>query len=542
MTTPLTLGVDLAIVLGFLMVAAAAFRQRDRPGAAPFAVLAVCLAAMTASVGVARSSIAEDWATFLPFVPFVFASVAWVALAFEYTGRGPVVTRRVAGGLAAFGVVVLASTVSNAFVPDSLMTVLLLLVNLVQLALIAAIGYGAVLVGRSAVDYGDLSLGGSISLAAVGGGLVAITVLISLVPPLPLGVFFAGLEGILGVIAVLLLVVQLRYRVFETGASAGHLARESVLDQMSAAVAITGRNDRLLDYNRTARRAFDLDQSDALGAPVADALGFDPNQSDSDALQVETSDGRREFELERSDLTGQGDETVGRAYILRDVTERRTHEQQLDVLNRVLRHNLRNDLDAVRGFAETMELDDANVDSAALAGQIRATATDVADLGATLSAANRLLDADQLDFEPLDVGDTLEDVAASVGERYPEASISVTTEQSSLIVRSDREVFETALEETVQNGVEHNETETPHVELAAHRRKGDVVIEVRDDGPGIPERERAVLLEGEERPLRHGTGLGLWLVYWAVTRLGGSLAFRERDPRGSTVSIRIPAR
>jgi signal transduction histidine kinase len=68
------------------------------------------------------------------------------------------------------------------------------------------------------------------------------------------------------------------------------------------------------------------------------------------------------------------------------------------------------------------------------------------------------------------------------------------------------------------------------------------MIEVRDDGPGIPEQERSVLLEGTETPLRHGSGLGLWLVYWGVVRLGGDLQFREREPRGSTVAVRLPDR
>jgi len=541
MTSTLALGVDAAIVLAYLAVAVVGFRYREKPGALPFVALAGLLAAMTLSIAFGRLGIpSESIATLVLFGPFVFASLAWLALAFDYTGRGPVVTRRLAGGLAGFGGVVLVVTVLAAVVPESLLAFWLLLVNLVQLLLVAAIGYGAVLVARSGVEYGDLPRSGSLVLSAVGAGLVAVTLTLTLTPALPFEALLTILEAILGVMAVLLLLVSVRYRVFATGTSAGHLARESVLEAMSAAVAITGRRDRLLDLNRAAEQAFDVDLPDDLGVRIDEALDVDPDETESGPLTVVTSEGRREFDAERSELKGRGGESVGHAYVLRDVTERRTHEQRLDVLNRVLRHNLRNDLDAIRGFAETMERDDPAVDDAALARQIRETAEDVADLGTTLSAADRLLDPERLESEPIDVDTVLEDVAETVGTTFPEASITVTSEDAPITIHSDRRILGAALEEVVENGVEHNDVDSPTVDLTAGRRENDVVIEVSDDGPGIPERERAVLLDGEERPLRHGSGLGLWLVYWSVTRLGGTLAFREREPRGSTVSIRLP--
>jgi signal transduction histidine kinase len=62
-------------------------------------------------------------------------------------------------------------------------------------------------------------------------------------------------------------------------------------------------------------------------------------------------------------------------------------------------------------------------------------------------------------------------------------------------------------------------------------------VSVADDGPGIPDHERAVLTDGEETALEHGSGLGLWLVHWVVERSGGRLSFAENDPRGSVVRM-----
>lgn len=543
MTTPATLAIDVVIVFLFAAVAGAGYRDRETPGAIPFVVLSGLLAGLAIGVVVARATaVPRAWTPYALFTPFVFAALAWLVLAFEYTGRGPAITNRRAAALAVFGVSVIVVTALGDVVPDVILPLWVLLINVFQIALISMLGYGAVLVARSAIDYGDLPLSGSLALSAVGCGLVAITVIIALTPALPYDTAFVALEAILVTTALLLLLAQARFGIFETGAGAGHLARESVLDGMSAAVAITGRRNRVLDVNRPAVRTFDIDQPSDLGDPIESLLGFDPRETDEGPVSLGTAQGRREFECEWWNLTGGGEEPVGRAYVLRDVTDRVTREQRLDVLNRVLRHNLRNDLDAIRGFAETLEEDTETVDTVALAEQIRDTAADVADLGRTLSEAERLLDAERLDAGSVDVGSVMENVATRLGETYPDASVSVQTGTGGVALGTDRRILEIVLDETVENAIEHNDSATPSVDLVAEDRSDGIVIEVRDTGPGIPERERAVLTEGEERPLRHGSGVGLWLVYWGVTRLGGTLSFREREPRGSVVSIRLPAR
>lgn len=543
MTALSSIGIDFLIGSVFVVVAGLGYTHRGQPGAIPFTLLAALLAVMSVGIAIGRSGLVPDSLLgYTLFIPYVFASLAWLALAFDYTGRGPVITGHRAVGLAAFGVAVLGITALNRVIPPAIRPAWTLLINVVQVAILAAVGYGAVLVARSAISYGDLPRSGSLVLTTAGSGLIAITVAQILAPAVPYETVFTIAEGILAGIAALLLLSQVRYRVFETGASAGHLARETVLDELPAAVAITGRQNHLLDVNQAAEQTFDITRPDALGEPVSTALGFDPTQRQDGPVAVDTSEGRRQFDLNQLTLTERGGDAVGRAYLLQDVTERRTHEQRLDVLNRVLRHNLRNDLDAIRGFAEALERDDAAVDTATLATHIRETAREVATLGETLSRAERLLEADRLDVDPVDIDALVRQLGAAVGEAYPDATVTISTPADPVTLRTDRRILDTVLEETVENALEHTDAATPRVELSVERRPSGVVIAVRDNGPGIPEQERAVLLEGEERPLRHGSGLGLWLVYWGVVRLGGDLDFRENDPTGSIVSIRLPDR
>ncbi len=66
------------------------------------------------------------------------------------------------------------------------------------------------------------------------------------------------------------------------------------------------------------------------------------------------------------------------------------------------------------------------------------------------------------------------------------------------------------------------------------------VVEVSDNGPGLPEHERAVLFG--DRPitqLRHSTGLGLWLTKWILDCHGGELAYDRHDGR-TTLTLQIP--
>jgi signal transduction histidine kinase len=253
---------------------------------------------------------------------------------------------------------------------------------------------------------------------------------------------------------------------------------------------------------------------------------------------VSTPTGRRQFDATRSPLTNRAGERVGTAFVFQDVTDRRTREQRLEVFNRVLRHNLRNDLDAIRAFAESLA-DEAVDEPAAVATRIRDTASELVEVGTTVERGERVMTRDALDYRTVDLGALAADVARSVRERQ-DCEIEMSAGDGPRLT-TDRGVLRTALAEVIENAAEHADGEAPTVRIELDATDGGARVAVRDRGPGIPERERAVLVDGEETPLRHGTGVGLWFVSWAVTRLGGTLSFEAAEP-GSRVVLEIPDR
>ncbi|MFC7174672.1 sensor histidine kinase [Haloplanus litoreus] len=110
------------------------------------------------------------------------------------------------------------------------------------------------------------------------------------------------------------------------------------------------------------------------------------------------------------------------------------------------------------------------------------------------------------------------------------------------VVLANRHALRVAVDELVDNAFEHSTDDDPTVTLSVtERTDGTIQLGVADRGEGIPEMEREVIVDGEERPLKHGSGLGLWIVKWLVTPIGGSIEIEDNDPSGAVVSIVFPA-
>ncbi|WP_324760314.1 PAS domain S-box protein [Haloarcula montana] len=216
-----------------------------------------------------------------------------------------------------------------------------------------------------------------------------------------------------------------------------------------------------------------------------------------------------------------------------DVTDSKRSERLIGLLNRVLRHNLRNELTVIQGYAEFIDDPPPDTDVAA---SIRRPVDRLLDLSET---ARELESYARRDRRPtrLDPGLFLPATAAPLQEAHPAATVDVT-------VRTDRDIcageeLERAVEELVTNALEHDPKPETTVEITARDAGEWVEIEVRDDGPGIPPMEARVVETGEETELQHGKGLGLWLVNWTATRYGGS--FQITDEGGTVATLRLPA-
>lgn len=220
----------------------------------------------------------------------------------------------------------------------------------------------------------------------------------------------------------------------------------------------------------------------------------------------------------------------------RDVTAREQHRRHLEVMQRVVRHNIRNDLTKVRGWAGLMcDEDDAETRSEQFA-RVERVLDKWEAMSERMKQIRTLLESETRLRPTADPESILDDAVAPVRDEGADVAVSVDAPDTASVRVPP--ALRDAVRELVENASNATEHGTVEVELACSDDDW-VEITVSDDGPGLPEMEADVLATGEETPLNHGQGLGLWMVRMVVTEAGGDVSVDSAGD-GTTVCLRLP--
>lgn len=219
-----------------------------------------------------------------------------------------------------------------------------------------------------------------------------------------------------------------------------------------------------------------------------------------------------------------------------------TLSQRLSVLARILRHDLRNHLNVVVGEADRLRglADSAGVRRSA--GAIRDAGEELVGISENVHKFGTLLRDPHSDrsVQRFDVSAVVFEAVSTVRQRRNVQDVSFDIDVSSDVVVEASPFLPNALVELFENAIVHHD-EKPNVRVRATVEAGEVVeLLIEDDGPGIPESEVAVHERTTETQLEHSTGVGLWLVQWAVSASDGEIDFETDFSKGTTVRLRLP--
>ncbi|GAA0231621.1 response regulator [Haladaptatus pallidirubidus] len=230
------------------------------------------------------------------------------------------------------------------------------------------------------------------------------------------------------------------------------------------------------------------------------------------------------------------------AYAINSVRTRQElvrREQRLQVFNRILRHNLRNDLNVVLGHADNIK--ETVLETAESVEIIKRKAAELIDISEKAREVGKTLDRSGKTETAVEITSIIERACSDLQRSYPNVALSTELPDTAWVYGD--KTLDTVINKVVENAIEHNDRDAPDVMLSVTtvdlEEDNWTEIIVLDDGPGIPKEEQLVLIDGRETALQHGSGLGLWLTNWVVGKFGGELTFGTNEPRGSIVTIRL---
>jgi PAS domain S-box-containing protein len=239
----------------------------------------------------------------------------------------------------------------------------------------------------------------------------------------------------------------------------------------------------------------------------------------------------------RRDDDGEIAEVVG---ICTDITEQKCREQELELLNRIVRHDIRNDMGVVLGWAEMLE-DHVDTKGEAYLQKILASGEHVVELTEVARDYVEVVSANEnITVEPIPLRSVLETELSLREESFPEAEFVLAGTLPDVEVAADS-MLSSVFRNLLNNAVQHNNKDTPLVEVSCEVRNDDVVVRIADNGAGIPDDKKDVVFGKGERGLGSpGTGIGLYLVHTLVTQYGGEVWAEDNDSTGTVFVVELP--
>ncbi|HUI36273.1 MAG TPA: ATP-binding protein [Gaiellaceae bacterium] len=241
----------------------------------------------------------------------------------------------------------------------------------------------------------------------------------------------------------------------------------------------------------------------------------------------------------------------GRVYALQDVTAERALEKTRSDFVTTASHELRTPLAAVYGAIRTLRREDVELseeDQAQFLEMIEAEATRLARIVDQILLAGQLdADAVELEVSECDPSEIAARVIESAQAHSPETiSLSLDVDGTPKI-SCDENKLRQVLVNLVDNAVKYSPG-GGRVELRVRNGDGSCVIDVVDEGLGIPPGERERIfekfyrLDPEQTHGVGGSGLGLYIVRELVERMDGRLSVESELGKGSRFTLELPAR
>ncbi|MEM0214394.1 MAG: HAMP domain-containing sensor histidine kinase [Archaeoglobaceae archaeon] len=206
--------------------------------------------------------------------------------------------------------------------------------------------------------------------------------------------------------------------------------------------------------------------------------------------------------------------------------EAKEAQELISILNRMLRHDVKNKLQIILSYVETYQV---KKDETYLQKVIEAV-EEIDKYLDKVREIERALSAGTEPLKPVNVRKVVEEVLKSY-------EIPAKIQGSGIVLADD--LLYSVIDNIVNNAIKHGKTEK--LDVYIDKVEDEIEIRIVDYGVGIPAEAKKKIFEGYSLTLKERTGLGLYIVKKVVERYGGRVWVEDTKPKGATFVIRLKA-
>ena len=332
---------------------------------------------------------------------------------------------------------------------------------------------------------------------------------------------------------------------------------ESLMASVDVGLIAADRQGQVMGANAAASRWLADADGRLVGRPLADALGVDPalGAFGAEALAHADVGLTREIAIHAGGAAGrtlavvvspliQGGRPTGTTMSFSDVTALRTFERQaraqerlaaLGIMAAGLLHEIRSPLGSVMMHLDLLRTSVSDQEGLEVLDQAIGSAERLSRflIDFQIVAGLRPLRRDWID-----VRDAVEGVLDSIV--VPPTIRIRHTLDGPAVIHADRDLLEHAVRNLLMNGVEALGAPGGEIGVDLRRSGDDVILVVRDNGPGIAPEDLDRIFDPMFTTKPTGTGLGLTIVVRVVEAHGGSIDMSHAPAGGAVFTVRWP--
>ncbi len=323
---------------------------------------------------------------------------------------------------------------------------------------------------------------------------------------------------------------------------------ESIVKSMESGVIAVDLDNNIIIINPYAKRIFGI-KDDITGEKIYDYIeDFDINYflNEEEEISKEIKilhPAERELKIKKAFILS-GREKIGKVIAVQDISDIKRLENMRSQFVANVTHELKTPLTSIKGFAETLKyVEDEKIREKFLdiidneAERLSRLISDILVLSKIESSTT----TDDEDFMPYIVIDEVISIVKNMAENK-NISLIIEKSERDIKLHGDKDKFLQLVLNLVENGIKYS-NEGSTVKVRSFIKKGDYILQVEDNGIGIPKEDIPRIFERFYRVDKSrkggGTGLGLAIVKHIVKIFNGEISIESELNKGSIFTVTI---